>query len=142
MFTAALSPRGGCGRVLDALKAGRFEYVTSAPMLEELGLSMARTRPGQSHFIAYQDAEALIALLHAKGEFVRVTGTVHGCRDPRDDVVIETALRGGASCIVSSDKDVTDDPPLAARLLQAGVRILTVAQFLAELDREESELPA
>jgi putative PIN family toxin of toxin-antitoxin system len=36
-------------------------------------------------------------------------GTLRLCRDPKDDLVIETAIAGGARYIVSRDEDLTRD---------------------------------
>jgi len=133
LFTAAVSPTGASAKVLEALKQDRFVSVTSAPLLEELGFALTRARPGERYFVTDADAEALIALLHRKGEMIRVTGRAHGCRDPNDDVVIETAIRSAAVCIVTSDEDLTDDEQLRKLLGLAGLRVLTAGEFLKEL---------
>lgn len=59
--------------------------------------------------------------------FVHVMGTVCGiCRDPKDDMVIECALRAGAECLVTGDKDL-----LSLKKYQS-IRILTPRAFLTE----------
>jgi predicted nucleic acid-binding protein len=55
------------------------------------------------------------------------------CRDPRDDIVLETALTGGASCLVSRDDDIKRDEELVLSIELKGVSILSVAGFLARL---------
>ena len=64
---------------------------------------------------------------------VPITGTVYGCRDPNDDGVIEAALRGGAAYLVTGDKDLAEER-IRELLALAGVRVVTVAKFLAELE--------
>jgi predicted nucleic acid-binding protein len=51
-------------------------------------------------------------------------------RDPDDDILLETALVGGAQYFVSRDDDVKRDQELLARLRERGVEVLSVAQFL------------
>jgi predicted nucleic acid-binding protein len=67
---------------------------------------------------------------------VEIDGTVRLCRDPKDDVVIETAIRGGAHYIVSRDADLTRDLALVDVLRIYGIDVLTVARFLERLDVE------
>jgi putative PIN family toxin of toxin-antitoxin system len=57
--------------------------------------------------------------------WVQVTGQVSGiCRDPKDDCILECALKAGAQLIVTGDKD----------LLTLGefrsIRIITARQYL------------
>lgn len=98
---------------------------------------LARDRLIRKYGLNWQDSERFIALLHRRSELVAVTKTVHGCRDPKDDPVIETAFRGGAGLIVTSDQDL-QDPSLAEYLALGGVRVLTAGQFLAELEARSS----
>jgi predicted nucleic acid-binding protein len=66
------------------------------------------------------------------GELVHLAGTVHVCRDPDDNAVLETAEAGGADCVVSEDKDVRA-AEVAEYLAARGIRVLTIRQFLEEL---------
>jgi putative PIN family toxin of toxin-antitoxin system len=54
-----------------------------------------------------------------------ISGTLHVCRDPNDDMVLECAVLSGAQTIVSGDKDL-----LALRTYQ-GIRIITPVQYLS-----------
>jgi predicted nucleic acid-binding protein len=78
-----------------------------------------------------------LATLQERAEVVPIQGNLKVCRDPNDDMVIETAIRGGADVLVSTDKDLTDAPDVAAVLGEAGVRVLTIAPFLTELESDE-----
>ena len=60
-------------------------------------------------------------------------GELHLCRDPEDDFLLETALLGGADCMVSRDDDLKRDLDLIDYLRTSGVEVLSVAQFLARL---------
>jgi putative PIN family toxin of toxin-antitoxin system len=56
---------------------------------------------------------------------VEITGALHVCRDPNDDMVLECAVLAGAGAIVAGDKD----------LLSLGsyeeIPIVTPAEYLA-----------
>jgi len=58
------------------------------------------------------------------------------CRDPDDDVVIETALRGQADMLVTRDDDLKRVPELANILTAAGIAVVTVQRFLDALNRQ------
>jgi predicted nucleic acid-binding protein len=77
--------------------------------------------------------------LRERAEAVEVTGAMRLCRDPDDDIVVETALTGPADVLVSRDGDLKGATDLAQRLSERGVAVLTVRQFLATLERERQE---
>ncbi|MGQ0603582.1 MAG: PIN domain-containing protein [Anaerolineales bacterium] len=56
------------------------------------------------------------------------------CRDPDDDIVLETAVVGKATHVVSRDEDITRDTDLFAQLKQLGIEPITVARFLRKLE--------
>jgi len=47
---------------------------------------------------------------------VSIEGRLKLCRDPRDDMILETAIVGKATHIVSRDEDLTRDLALAREL--------------------------
>jgi putative PIN family toxin of toxin-antitoxin system len=55
-----------------------------------------------------------------------ISGSLHVCRDPNDDMVLECAVVSGAEVIVSGDKD------LLVLGSYRGIRIVTPAEFLQE----------
>lgn len=76
-----------------------------------------------------------VDLLGALSEKIEVQGTLQICRDPDDDLVLETAVRGSADVLVSRDEDVTRVPELVTALEHAGIRVMTVARFLDQIGR-------
>ncbi len=83
--------------------------------------------------------EQVVALLRERGEIVPASGSLRICRDPDDDLVLETALLGEADAVVSRDADLTRDPELIATLRERGVRVLTVQHFLETLQAQGTE---
>jgi predicted nucleic acid-binding protein len=70
-----------------------------------------------------------------KAVTVYPTGTLRLCRDEKDDVMLETAILGHAHYIVSRDDDIKRDLNLIAHLHKHDIEVVTVAQFLALLEK-------
>jgi putative PIN family toxin of toxin-antitoxin system len=117
-----------------ALQARRFTLVTSEPLLAELSAVLARPRFARRYGVTAADSAELVALLRERAEMAPVVGTVRLCRDPDDDVVIETALSGGAEALVTRDDDLKAPTDLVALLEERGVAVLSVRRFLAALE--------
>ncbi len=69
---------------------------------------------------------------------VEVTGTLRLCRDPTDNMVVETAVNGQADALVSRDDDLKGAADLIANLEQRGIAVLTVRRFLAALESAQT----
>lgn len=67
----------------------------------------------------------LIKLFMREFELVRPTETITDCRDPKDNKFLELAVAGGASVIITGDRDLLALHPFR------GIEILTSADFLA-----------
>jgi predicted nucleic acid-binding protein len=76
-------------------------------------------------------------LLVRRSQVVLPTGALRECRDPDDDLILETALLGQARYAVSRDDDIKRDRDLIKHLQAHGVAILSVQQFLDKLDAGE-----
>ncbi len=62
------------------------------------------------------------------------TGSIRECRDPDDDLILETAILGQAQYAVTRDDDIKRDRDLMDHLQARGVTVLSVRQFLEKLD--------
>jgi predicted nucleic acid-binding protein len=80
--------------------------------------------------VEQEDIAELVALLREQGMEVTVTRSVQLCRDPDDDVILETAFLGNADAVVSRDEDLKGDEDLASVLQTAGIEVLSVRRFL------------
>ena len=138
--SAVLTPAGPPSRIRAALRDARFSLLISEPLIEELAEVLARPRFGSRYGVTSDEIVELMSLLRERGELVEVTGTVRLCRDPDDDMVVETALSGRADALVSRDDDLKGAPDLVATLEDRGMAVLTVRQFLALL--ESGDRPA
>jgi len=53
-----------------------------------------------------EDRKAFLRGLDSLGERVPITYTVHACRDPNDNMILELAASGSADSIVTGDADL------------------------------------
>lgn len=134
--SAVLTPGGPPGEVTRAVREGRFELVISEPVVQDVADVLTRPRITRKYRVPAERIDEALLRLRDRGELVPVIGTVRMCRDPDDDLVLETALTGHVQALVSRDADVTSDPALIAALRARGVAVLTVQQFLEALEAE------
>lgn len=100
----------------------RGDLLLSAALLRELRDVFSRPK-----FDRYASTDVRIELLlelERSALFVSIRETVQECRDPKDDRVLEVAVNGGATCIVSGDAD------LLVLDLFRGIPILLPAAFV------------
>ena len=137
--SAILNPFGLPARVLDAYRAGEFVLITSAELLDELEDVLTRPKVVRKHQRHPGRARQVISVLRERAVVVPIAGEVELCRDPDDDVVIETALNGAADVVVSRDEDLTRGWDVIDHLAAKGVRVLTVRRFLDEIEPADEQ---
>jgi predicted nucleic acid-binding protein len=103
-------------------------------LLRELLEVLSRPRIPRIRGMSASDAVAYARIVSSSSVLVPIMGTVHLCRDPEDDMVIETAIAGRASHIVSRDEDLTRDASLVRELAARGIQCVTVNAMLDQLD--------
>jgi uncharacterized protein len=128
--SAFLNPSGFPARLIQTGKSGSFLIISSLPMLDELNEVLLRPRLMKIRQVTRDDVEAFVASVGAVVRLAPVSGDLRLCRDPDDDMVLETAVRGGAAYLVSRDEDVTRDPGLITQLHQRDIETITVQRFL------------
>ncbi len=132
-ISALLNPAGYPARVYQAARAGRFVVIISRPLLAELAEVLIRPRIQRARQLTRQQIEVFVAEIEAAATQVPITGSLALCRDPNDDMVLETAVAGKASYIVSRDEDLTRNLDLREAATRYGLQIVTVDQFLKQL---------
>jgi putative PIN family toxin of toxin-antitoxin system len=128
--SAVLNPAGPAATVRSTLQEKRFTLILSEPLLGELAEVLARPRFARRYGITQADISDLVGLLAERAEIIVVEGLVRLCRDPDDNVVIETALTGQADVLVTRDDDLKGESELVRTLHKRGVAVLTVRRFL------------
>lgn len=100
---------GHSAAILDAVRKGKFELVTSAHLLEEFSDVISRRHIARKYPKAAQEADALLDFLRAFASLVPgIPEPEHISADRDDDYVLACALEGGADCIISGDPHLLD----------------------------------
>jgi hypothetical protein len=131
--SAFLNPEGFPARLIHAGKTGRFSIVSSLPMLNELHEVLSRPRIMKIRRSTEIDVATFMAGITAVVQLVPISGELSLCRDPDDDVILETAIQGKATYVVSRDEDLTRDLDLTEHLSKRGVETITVQRLLDRL---------
>ncbi len=106
LIRALIKPQGSVGPIITRLRHGVYTLVYSPPLLDELMAKLSLPRIRVKYQVELEEIEALVALIILRGQRVLPTRRVKVCRDPDDNVVIETALAGEAGYIVTGDDDL------------------------------------
>ena len=123
IFVSALLGKGSPFHLYEAFKIGAIEVVCSKQLLSELAEVLLRPK----FDIRSDEIKVLFRLLRHKATIVRALHRVAVCRDPKDNFILECALSGNASWIVTGDKDLLVLNPFR------GIRIVPPTDFLKHL---------
>lgn len=134
--SAAIEPAGPSGAVASAFALGRFHLLLSEPLLAELSDVLRRPRLIRCHRRPSAEIDQLLADLCARCEWVSVSGQRGLCRDPNDDVVMETALNGAADILVTGDADFLGSSETVEAARNAGLWISSPREFAELLESE------
>lgn len=133
-ISALINPRGHPARLKDAWLDNKFQIVVSVALLDELADVLSRPRIRDRYHLKTEDIGDFLRLIAEKSITVTTTGSLNLCRDPDDDLMLETALNGNATFAVSRDDDLKRDQDLISRMLGQGIEVLSVQRFLDRLE--------
>lgn len=122
LISAALSEASLPRQVLDQVLADGvllFSEVTFNELRDTL------FRPKFNRYLRESTRVLFIATLVNHIEMITVQQQVHVCRDPKDNAVLDVALNGQATCIITGDQDLLELHPYQ------GMSILTPRDFLS-----------
>lgn len=108
-----------------------FTLVVSSPVVNEFTSVMER--PKVRRFLPSGRGQAFVALLRSLALFVDPATDFPPCRDPKDNIVIATAVAASPCLLVTSDRDLYDDADLAAKMDELAIEIVQAGEFLAKL---------
>lgn len=103
LVSGLLFPNSTPGRALYKAPHNE-EFLLSDALLTELATVLIR--PKFDRYISMEDRKAFLRGLDSIGERVPITYTVHACRDPKDNMILELAINGGANSIVTGGADL------------------------------------
>lgn len=112
-----------------AWREHKFDLVISSEMLIELEEVIAR--PKTQRFLRFGRGRRFVELIHRRALFIMPASDAPHCCDPKDNVVIATAVAAQAMFIVTADRDLLDDNILRQNLAEHNLRVLWPVEFLA-----------
>jgi putative PIN family toxin of toxin-antitoxin system len=120
-ISAFMNPDGHPFRVVSAFLEEQFIPVTSQSFIDELRTVRLRHRIQQRFRLPANAIETILARLEETSIRSEPTGNFTLCRDPKDNILLETAILGGARYLVSRDDDMKRDLDLIANLQAHGI---------------------
>jgi putative PIN family toxin of toxin-antitoxin system len=111
--------RGNPGRAVE--RAIREGTIATCSQIEDETIRILAEKFGWSVDDATEKLDGFLAFAHR----VEISGSLHVCRDPNEDMVLECAVASGAKVIVTGDKDLLAMSPYC------GIQILAPAEFVA-----------
>ncbi len=96
--------------------------LVSGALLGELSRVLGRNR--FDRYVTREERDEFLGALIRESDLIEITEVVQVCRDPKDDQILELAVNGSATCIVTGDADLLVLNPFR------GVEIVTPAEFL------------
>jgi putative PIN family toxin of toxin-antitoxin system len=121
LVSALLLPDSKPRLSLDRAQRNRSLLISIAVLAEVHGV-LGRKR--FSRYIDEEDVHNFVAALTREAELVEVNVKIAASRDPKDDKLLELAVSGSATHLVTGDSDLLALDPFQ------GIRILTPSSFL------------
>ena len=127
LVAAAITPRGLCGRLLEAAIDGRWQLVTSPMLLAELEEVLSRDK--FRRWLSVEEVAQFVAGVRVLADVVSdpPVGSGRETADPKDEFLVTLVRAADVMGLISGDPHLTElvdlDPP-----------VLTPAIFLNGLD--------
>lgn len=131
--SALLNPSGLPAHLVSHWIQSQLTVITSLPLLDELSDVLHRPRLRRKYNVQDRDISDFLRLLAARTILVPVTGHITICRDPDDNIVLETAIAGEADYLVTRDDDLKRDAAVTRYMQHRGVQVMSVSRFLKKL---------
>ena len=133
--SALINPKGFPARVVSHLQNGDFISVTSREILRELGDVLCRPRIKVKYGLTSEMIAFHIRQIESRSVIVPLGTPLKLCRDPWDDHLLTAAEAARANYLVSRDDDLKNDPDLLKTCAVLGIKIVSVHNFLKDLNR-------
>lgn len=131
--SAFINKKGHPARVKEKFLRQEFEIIVSPPLLKELTDVLKRPRIKDTYKIKDEEINLFIEMLAGIGHKVYLSNDINLCRDHKDNMVLETAINGGADYLVTRDDDIKREPKLIEEMKKHGIKVLPVSKFLKML---------
>jgi uncharacterized protein len=105
---------------------GRGKLLLSEATFAEVRRVLRRKK--FDRYLSSEDRDKFLAKLLRDSLLIEIIEEIRACRDPKDDMFLELAVSGEATCLVSGDLDLLVLDPFR------GIPIRTPAQFLESIE--------
>ncbi len=127
IISALLLKRSVARQAFDkALSEGKV--LMSQSTIEELDDVLHR--PAFDKYVTEEERTLFITALVHEVVLIEVSAKIKACRDPKDDKLLEVAVDGQATCIISGDQDLLVLNPFR------NIRIMTPREFLEQTEKK------
>ncbi len=124
LMAALINKSGAPAKIYHRWLEGEFDLVTSPAIEIEYNDVLS-----QSSQIKPDEVQELLQEVSSRSVNIPISGTLHVCKDPDDDIFLETALLAEAGFLVT--KNLKHFPKKSYQ----GVKIVKVSAFLRELEK-------
>ena len=115
----------------------RFILVLSQPIIDEVERVLSRRDLRRKYQNRHDKVTDLIDLL-GQARIIEVNDTYDlSQRDPKDNMLVDCAIVGRVQFLVSTDKDLIDNPELKRALFEHGVSVVDPQDFLSVISVPE-----
>lgn len=139
LVSALLFPQSPPGKIINLWQEKKFKIITSQPMVEEFVGVISRVKFRSNYKISTGTIRLLTQKLMGNRIKTRIPRTKVKIRDPKDIVILATALDGHADYLVTGDKDLL---VLANHKSIRPLQIITPTEFLHLYMNSDDELLA
>lgn len=133
LVRAIISPGGGSAVLIKKLKQGCFQSITSSQHLREIYQVLAYPHIKERYKITDNQRKRLISQLYTRSIFLTPTGRIALCKDPKDDYLIEIALLGQITHLVTEDRHLHNDSKIVYFLSLHNIEVIRLKEFLMVL---------
>lgn len=104
LVSALLFPKSELREIYDAWLDGKFELIISKPLHNELITTLIKLGP-KYHFTP-QNIMNISKRIYERAVWVKLKHIPKVVRDPKDDMVVATAVAAKADFLITGDKDI------------------------------------
>ena len=130
--SAFLNHHGIPAEIIMTWLEDRIEIVISMPLLKEISDVLQRPRLQKKYKYTTKEIQNYLALIFERSRKVKPIGNVHLCRDIKDNVILETAILGKATHLVTRD-DIKRDLELIRTMADSNITVTSVSNLLKTL---------
>ena len=118
--SAFINRKGYPAKIMEKFLCREFDIVISTPLLKELQDVLRRPRIKNLSKITDDEIDMFVEILAGTGRKVYLTDDTNLCRDKKDNMVLETAIKGRIDYLVTRDDDIKIDLDLIDEMKKHG----------------------